>query len=61
MSDNTNTSSGGIGLLGSLGLLLIGLKLVGVIDWPWWWVLLPLYGPVVAVLFLAVVIVALDR
>ncbi len=28
-----------------LGLLFIGLKLGGVIDWEWWLVLLPLWGP----------------
>ena len=27
-----------------LALLFIGLKLAGVIDWSWWWVLLPLWG-----------------
>lgn len=34
-----------IGFLGLLGLLFIGLKLGGAIDWPWWWVLAPLWGP----------------
>jgi hypothetical protein len=33
-----------------LGLLFIGLKLTDVIDWSWWLVLLPIYGPVVLVL-----------
>lgn len=28
-----------------LGLLFIGLKLGGVINWGWEWVLLPIYGP----------------
>lgn len=44
---NTNTTynSGGIGFLGALGIAFIVLKLVGVIAWSWWWVLLPLYGP----------------
>lgn len=27
-----------------LGLLFIGLKLMGQIDWSWWWVLSPLWG-----------------
>ena len=30
-------------------------KLVGVIDWSWWWVLLPFWGPFV--LFITVVII----
>ena len=25
-----------------LGIILIGLKLCGAIDWSWWWVALPL-------------------
>lgn len=33
------------GFLGLLGLLLIALKLSGTINWSWWLVLLPLYGP----------------
>lgn len=35
----------GISFLDLLGLLFIGLKLTEVIDWSWWLVLLPLYGP----------------
>lgn len=34
-----------VGFLGLLGLLFIGLKLGSVIDWPWLWVLAPLWGP----------------
>jgi hypothetical protein len=33
-----------------LGLLFIGLKLTNFIDWSWWWVLAPLYGPFVVVI-----------
>ena len=40
----SSSSSGGIGLIGALGLLFIGLKLGGVIQWSWWWVLLPFWG-----------------
>jgi hypothetical protein len=42
MSNNTSTSSGGIGLPGLLTVLFIGLKLTGYISWSWWWVLSPL-------------------
>jgi hypothetical protein len=31
--------------LGLLTLLFIALKLTGVINWSWWLVWLPLYGP----------------
>ncbi len=43
MSDSNN-SSGGIGILGLLGVLFIGLKLGKVITWSWWWVTVPFWG-----------------
>ena len=48
MSDNNVTRTGGITFFGALGILFIGLKLAGIINWSWWLVLLPLYGPLVA-------------
>jgi hypothetical protein len=44
MSNTTTTSSGGIGIFGLLGVLFVGLKLGGVIDWSWWYVTLPFWG-----------------
>jgi len=40
----SNRKSGGIGFLSLLGLLFIGLKLGGVINWSWWLVTLPIWG-----------------
>jgi hypothetical protein len=37
-------SGGGIGVLGLLGVLFVGLKLGGVINWSWWWVTAPFWG-----------------
>ena len=37
----------GMNFFGLLGLLFIGLKLTGYINWDWWLVLLPLYGGIV--------------
>ena len=37
---------GGIGFLGLLTIVFITLRLCGVIDWSWWWVLSPLWIPV---------------
>lgn len=37
--------SGGIGLIGMLAILFIALKLMEVIDWSWWYVLMPIYIP----------------
>jgi len=43
MSNNTSTSSGGIGFPGLLTVLFIGLKLTGYINWPWLWILSPMW------------------
>ena len=44
MSKSTTKSAGGagVGFCEVLGIVFIVLKLVGVIDWSWWLVLLPL-------------------
>lgn len=39
---NKNTVSYGIGLTGNLTVLFGVLKLIGVIDWSWWWVFSPI-------------------
>lgn len=51
--NKNNTSSGGMGLSGVLGVVFIVLKLVGVIDWSWWWVLSPFWiGLLLSILIL---------
>lgn len=42
MSDNRN-SSGGIGCLGVIFLILLVLKLFGLISISWWWVFSPVF------------------
>ena len=39
-------------LLSALGCIFIVLKLIDVIDWSWWLVLLPIYGGMAVVLVL---------
>jgi hypothetical protein len=43
MSDNTTSTSGGIGFVGLLTIVFITLKLLDKIDWSWWWVLSPIW------------------
>lgn len=43
-----------IGFLSMLAIVFITLKLCSVIEWSWWLVLLPLYGPIVAVIGLVI-------
>lgn len=40
---NSNTSRSGIGFIGLLTIVFITLKLLGNIDWSWWWVCSPLW------------------
>lgn len=42
MNSSSSSSSGGIGFAGALTIVFIVLKLTGVIDWSWWWVLSPI-------------------
>ena len=51
------SSSGGTNVFGLLGIAFVVLKLAGVIDWSWWWVLAPFWGG--AVVALAFVLLAL--
>lgn len=41
MSEKSN--SGGCGCLGTLLLIFVVLKFVGLVDWSWWWVLSPIW------------------
>lgn len=40
---NNNTTSGGLGLSSVLTVVFVVLKLCGLIDWSWWWVLSPIW------------------
>lgn len=41
-----------VGIFGLLGVALIILKLCGVIDWSWWWVLAPWWATLLVTLIL---------
>ncbi len=45
MSKSNN--SGGMGFFSILTLIFIVLKLTDVIDWSWWYVLMPFYGSII--------------
>ena len=55
-SQSSNGQAGGISIVGILGVAFVVLKLCEVIDWSWWWVTAPFWGPIG--LLLAVVVVA---
>jgi hypothetical protein len=59
MGTNNNNSNGGIGFAGLLTVAFVVLKLCGVIAWSWWWVLSPIWIPIlliIAILTLAVIV-----
>jgi len=56
MSNNNDTSSGGMSFVGVLTLIFIVLKLIGVINWSWVAVLSPLWITLIidVVIFIAI-------
>lgn len=55
-----DSSSKGLGLRDVLAVVFIVLKLIGVIDWSWWWVLAPVWIPVIIVVIAYIVISIID-
>lgn len=55
--ENNSTKSGGIGFCGLLTILFIALKLTKIITWSWWWVLAPLWVPIVIALIAIIIII----
>lgn len=58
-SENSSSStSSGIGFFGLLTVAFVVLKLTHFIDWPWLWVLSPLWGGfIAAILFMGIVLI----
>lgn len=56
MSKQSDAASGGIGVLGLLGVLFVALKLLGKIDWSWWYVTLPFWGGIVLVFSIIILV-----
>ena len=50
-----NNSSVGIGFAGLLTIVLIVLKLLGKIDWSWWWVLEAIWNSILLVVAAVVI------
>lgn len=53
MADNNN--SGGIGCFTVIGIVFVILKLVGVINWSWWWVTAPFWGSLALAIIVALI------
>lgn len=61
MSSNRNSSSSGIGICGVLTIVFIVLKLVGVINWSWLWVLCPLWIDILLTVIVLVIVAIIDN
>lgn len=55
-SQSGSANSGGIGFSGLLAIVFITLKLTGYIAWSWWWVLSPLWIPLLFVLLILLIL-----
>ena len=49
-------NSGGLNFFGALGIAFIVLKLCGVINWPWLWVLWPIWLPLTLMLLISIAV-----
>ncbi len=54
---NSERTNNGIGFFGVLTLIFIVLKLLGVINWSWIWVLCPFWIPIFLTVALIIVVV----
>lgn len=55
-NERNNTTAGGIGFCGLLAVAFIVLKLTGVINWSWLWVLAPIWIPTAITLAIIVIV-----
>ncbi len=59
---NNNSASNGIGFSGLLTIVFIVLKLIGVINWSWLWVLSPLWiGAALGIIVILIVFIIAAR
>ena len=58
---NYNANNIGVGILGVLLIVFIVLKLVGVVTWSWWVVLIPLWIEIGLLIIVILVIVWLAK
>ncbi|QMV43724.1 hypothetical protein [Cohnella cholangitidis] len=60
-SNHSTSKSGGIGFTGLLTILFIALKLIGVIDWSWWWVLSPIWISIIIVMVILSIFILITK
>lgn len=58
-NNNQVHPSNGVGFCGMLAILFIALKLLGYINWSWWWVLAPLWIPFLTFILFFVIMISM--
>ena len=61
MKENKTTVNGGMGFTGLLQVAFIVLKLMGIINWSWIWVLSPTWIDIILIILAIIVFIILDR
>lgn len=59
MSNTSSSSSSGVSFFGLLAVLFIGLKLTGYINWSWWMVTAPIWGPMLVGIVIMLLVLAI--
>ena len=54
-TSNSTNNGPSTDICGVLFIVFLVLKLCKLIDWSWWWVTAPLWGPIAFVLILAII------
>lgn len=60
MNRDNNVSKGCVGICDLVFIVFLVLKLVKVIDWSWWWVTAPLWGPIALVIIIALIVTIVE-
>jgi len=60
-NSSSSSSSSGIGFVGLLTIVFIVLKLIGQIDWSWWWVLSPVWISAILAVSIIVFLFILEK
>ena len=57
---NKTTVNGGVGATGLLGVAFVVLKLMGVINWSWWWVTCPFWGGFALIILILIILFVVE-
>jgi membrane protein YdbS with pleckstrin-like domain len=60
MRKESETTTSGISFSGVLLIVFVVLKLIGVINWSWWWVLSPFWIPFSIIIVILLIIFILN-